>query len=97
MTRYGTTTNKKSRDKPYGSNGAKVLPFSNGTKDDGGSCGAVARRPKSPHPQIKQTSKQTILINLRTNLLFETAGAKVLYLSAMAPETMVVAVVANDN
>ena len=36
----------------------------------------VARRPKSPHPQIKQANKQTILINLGANLLVEM-GAKV--------------------
>ena len=56
----------------------------------------VARRPKSPHPQIKQANKQTILINLGANLLVEM-GANVLPFSNGIGDNGSIAVVSNDN
>ena len=56
---------------------AKVLPFSNGTKDNGSSCGGKTAKEPTPPDQTnkqrnKQTSKQTILTDLVTNLIVQT-------------------------
>ena len=56
----------------------------------------ASHTPNPDQTNKQKNNKKIMLMNIETNILVET-GAKVLYLSAMAPETMVVAVVANDN